>query len=95
MLNQIESKELGLFADFPDFSKTRVLVIGDIMLDSYWYGDIFRISPEAPVSVVNMTHDENRLGGAANVALNVLNIGGNCFLSGVICPIFSRVKRRS
>lgn len=84
MLNQIESKELGLFADFPDFSKTRVLVIGDIMLDSYWYGDIFRISPEAPVSVVNMTHDENRLGGAANVALNVLNIGGNCFLSGVI-----------
>jgi bifunctional ADP-heptose synthase (sugar kinase/adenylyltransferase) len=56
----------------PDTSKARVLVVGDVMLDRYWYGDVSRISPEAPVPVVlvNEKREDLRLGGAANVAHN-------------------------
>lgn len=54
----------------------RVLVVGDVMLDRYWFGDVERISPEAPVPVVRVLHSEERLGGAANVARNVTAIGG-------------------
>ena len=57
-------------------SKCRVLVVGDVMLDRYWHGDVGRISPEAPVAVVHIRREENRLGGAANVALNVKTLGG-------------------
>jgi rfaE bifunctional protein kinase chain/domain len=53
----------------------RVLVVGDVMLDRYWFGDVERISPEAPVPVVRVRHSEERLGGAANVARNVAAIG--------------------
>ncbi len=52
-------------------ARTRVLVVGDVMLDRYWYGAVDRISPEAPVPVVRVEREEERLGGAANVALNV------------------------
>jgi D-glycero-beta-D-manno-heptose-7-phosphate kinase len=54
----------------------RVLVVGDVMLDRYWFGDVERISPEAPVPVVRIRKSEERLGGAANVARNVTSIGG-------------------
>ena len=54
----------------PDFSKASILVIGDIMLDRYWFGDAARISPEAPVPVVNIKQTDERPGGAGNVALN-------------------------
>ena len=54
----------------PDFSRVRVLVAGDVMLDEYWFGDTARISPEAPVPVVRTRSAEQRAGGAANVALN-------------------------
>jgi D-beta-D-heptose 7-phosphate kinase/D-beta-D-heptose 1-phosphate adenosyltransferase len=54
-----------------DFSAARVLVVGDLMLDRYWYGNTSRISPEAPVPVVHVERSENRVGGAGNVALNV------------------------
>lgn len=57
------------------FKSARILVVGDAMLDQYWFGDADRISPEAPVPVVRITHQENRLGGAANVALNIASVG--------------------
>ena len=58
----------------------RVLVVGDVMLDRYWYGTVDRISPEAPVPVVRVTRDEERIGGAANVAYNVVTLGANASL---------------
>lgn len=61
-----------------------VLVIGDLMLDRYLWGKVERISPEAPVPVVDVTEEESRLGGAANVALNLLALGAKPILCGVI-----------
>ncbi len=55
----------------PDLSTAHVLVVGDVMLDRYWFGEVSRISPEAPVPVVRITRSEERPGGAANVARNV------------------------
>lgn len=66
------------------FRDTKVLVIGDLMLDSYFIGSVDRISPEAPVPVVNLSHREFRLGGAGNVALNIKALGGNPYLCSVI-----------
>lgn len=62
---------------FADVSKLKVVVIGDVMLDTYWWGHVDRISPEAPVPVVAVTKKEKRIGGAANVALNVQSMGAN------------------
>ena len=59
----------------PDFTQTRLLVAGDIMLDRYWKGGTERISPEAPVPVVKIEALEDRLGGAANVAKNLSTLG--------------------
>jgi D-beta-D-heptose 7-phosphate kinase / D-beta-D-heptose 1-phosphate adenosyltransferase len=67
-----------------DFSKARVLVVGDVMLDRYWYGQSNRISPEAPVVVVNINQEEIRLGGAGNVAANVAALGAKALLMGLI-----------
>lgn len=66
------------------FSASRVLVVGDVMLDRYWHGDAGRISPEAPVPVVRVTHDEARPGGAANVALNVASLGASVSCAGLV-----------
>lgn len=68
----------------PDFSKLRVLVAGDAMLDEYWFGDTARISPEAPVPVVRARASEQRPGGAANVALNVAALGAGSVLAAVV-----------
>jgi len=68
----------------PDFSRVRVLVAGDAMLDEYWFGDAARISPEAPVPVVHTRSAEQRPGGAANVALNVAALGAQTVLAGVV-----------
>ncbi|MGN8158579.1 bifunctional D-glycero-beta-D-manno-heptose-7-phosphate kinase/D-glycero-beta-D-manno-heptose 1-phosphate adenylyltransferase HldE [Salinisphaera sp. RV14] len=68
----------------PSFTDSRVLVVGDIMLDRYWYGDTGRISPEAPVPVVRIGDEERRLGGAANVALNLARVGARTHLIGVV-----------
>ena len=62
----------------------RVLVVGDAMLDRYWFGAVDRISPEAPVPVVRVTREEERLGGAANVALNVKTLGAQTTLLTVV-----------
>jgi rfaE bifunctional protein kinase chain/domain len=59
----------------PDTSRARVLVVGDVMLDRYWFGEVSRISPEAPVPVVKVERSEERLGGAANVARNIAALG--------------------
>ena len=60
----------------PDFNTGRVLVIGDLMLDRYWYGGTSRISPEAPVPIVKVGDIEQRAGGAGNVALNIAALHG-------------------
>jgi rfaE bifunctional protein kinase chain/domain len=65
-------------------SECRVLVVGDVMLDRYWHGDVGRISPEAPVPVVHIRREESRLGGAANVALNVKTLGGQVTLLSMV-----------
>ena len=67
----------------PKFNNSSVLVIGDIMLDRYWYGDTGRISPEAPVPVVNVNNTEDRAGGAGNVALNIAVLGCKVTLCGI------------
>ncbi len=69
---------------FDSFSKLRVLIIGDVMLDSYIWGAVERISPEAPVPVINVKKKDFRLGGAANVALNVLSLGSKPILCALI-----------
>lgn len=69
---------------FERFSQSQVLVIGDVMLDSYLWGKVDRISPEAPVPIVSIETKENRLGGAANVAINLQAMGATPFLCSVI-----------
>ena len=65
------------------FARARVLVVGDVMLDRYWFGEVSRISPEAPVPVVKVDRIEERLGGAANVARNVAALGAGVSLLSV------------
>ena len=69
--------------NIPDTSQARILVVGDVMLDRYWFGDASRISPEAPVPVVKVERSEERPGGAANVARNCADLGArwHCSLS--------------
>ena len=69
---------------FNNFNKLNVLIIGDVMIDAYYFGKVDRISPEAPVPVVSVQRKENRLGGAANVALNIQELGANPILCSVI-----------
>jgi D-glycero-beta-D-manno-heptose-7-phosphate kinase len=71
-------------ANRAQFAKTSLLVVGDVMLDRYWFGDSDRISPEAPVPVVQVSKVDERLGGAANVARNVAALGANTTILGVI-----------
>src|SRR5690348_1100618 len=73
----------ALPAALPDFSKASVLVTGDVMLDRYFFGDAGRISPEAPVPVVNVKESDERPGGAANVALNIATLGAKATLIGI------------
>ena len=66
------------------FKNLKVLVVGDVMIDAYLFGKVDRVSPEAPVPVVAVTKKENRLGGAANVALNLVSLGAKPILCSVI-----------
>jgi D-glycero-beta-D-manno-heptose-7-phosphate kinase len=68
----------------PDFTRCRVLIAGDVMLDRYWFGDVSRISPEAPVPVVHVKRTEERPGGAANVARNITALDGRATLLSVV-----------
>ncbi len=69
---------------FDKMAKERVLIVGDVMIDSYMWGNVTRISPEAPVPVVSVTKREKRLGGAANVALNIEAIGATPIICSVL-----------
>ncbi len=69
---------------FPNFSKAHVLVVGDLMLDRYWFGATSRISPEAPVPIVHINQSEERPGGAGNVALNLSSLLVDVNLMGII-----------
>ena len=67
--------------------KARVLVVGDVMLDRYWFGDVERISPEAPVPVVKIARTDERPGGAANVARNAAALGAQVTLIGLLATM--------
>jgi len=70
--------------EIPAFDQTRILVVGDLMLDRYWSGATCRVSPEAPVPVVHVNDIEERPGGAGNVALNITALGAQCTLLAVV-----------
>ena len=69
---------------FDDFASVKIGVIGDVMLDTYWWGHVERISPEAPVPVVTLDNKEYRIGGAGNVALNLVSLGAKASILSVI-----------
>lgn len=77
-------KKPDIKAVFESFNTFNILIIGDVMIDSYMWGKVNRISPEAPVPIIMSTMQENRLGGAANVALNVQALGATPILCSVI-----------
>lgn len=76
--------DIDVNALFNQFSQQRILVVGDVMIDAYLRGSVTRISPEAPVSIVNLEKTEDRLGGAANVALNLASLGAEPILCAIV-----------
>ncbi len=70
--------------NLPSLQDVHLVVVGDLMLDRYWFGEATRVSQEAPVPVVDVAHIEDRPGGAANVALNVVSMGASCTLIGAV-----------
>lgn len=75
---------MNVEALFEEFTRKRILVLGDVMIDAYMRGSVTRVSPEAPVPIINLKKTEDRLGGAANVALNLLALGAEPILCAVI-----------
>lgn len=75
---------MNVEAIFEQFKGKRIAIIGDVMLDAYMIGSVTRISPEAPVPIVGLSSKENRLGGAANVALNIVSLGAVAIICSVI-----------
>src|SRR3970040_209825 len=82
MTSKIKTGSLLKYID--RFPKTRTLVVGDVMLDHYVWGNVSRISPEAPVPVVSVTKESLLLGAAANVVHNISSLGGKVIVCGVI-----------
>lgn len=82
MINGVDTRSLGRYLD--RFREVKVLVIGDLILDHYIWGKVSRISPEAPVPVVDVTSESFMLGGAANVLNNILSLGGHADICGVV-----------
>lgn len=78
----MEKKEV--IQSIENFNNLKALVIGDVMIDSYYWGKVKRISPEAPVPIVDVTKKDNRLGGAANVALNLMTLGATPIICSVV-----------
>lgn len=83
-MSPIASLGLSAAACQAAIQQARVLVVGDVMLDRYWFGDVERISPEAPVPVARISRSEERAGGAANVARNIAALGGQASLLSVV-----------
>lgn len=69
---------------FEEFKEKKIVVLGDVMIDAYLWGSVQRVSPEAPVPIVNLTKQEDRLGGAANVALNLVSLGAKVTIATVV-----------
>ena len=83
--NPVEMQKKGNYKKlFKEFNGLNVIIIGDVMVDSYLWGKVERISPEAPIPIVALKKRENRMGGAANVARNILAMGANPILCSVI-----------
>jgi D-beta-D-heptose 7-phosphate kinase/D-beta-D-heptose 1-phosphate adenosyltransferase len=82
-MKSLQRKHTMRKINIPDFAEAHVLVVGDVMLDQYWYGNSRRISPEAPVPIVHVQDNEMRAGGASNVALNITALGGKVSLLGM------------
>jgi rfaE bifunctional protein kinase chain/domain len=80
----VENSEKKIRSLFSSFSNLKVVIVGDIMLDKYLYGNSDRLSPEAPVPVIDITGSESKAGGAANVALNIKSLGATPYLFSVI-----------
>jgi len=83
-LNMPDFRSPGRAVDLTSLRRVRLLVVGDVMLDRYWFGQVERISPEAPVPVVRVSTTEERLGGAANVARNITALGASATLLSVV-----------
>jgi rfaE bifunctional protein kinase chain/domain len=79
----LEIKKSSLKKYIPKFKNKRVLVVGDLMLDDYIYGKVTRISPEAPIPVIEVEKEETKPGGAANVVLNLISLGAKVYCAGV------------
>lgn len=75
---------MSVTSKIKSFSKLNIMVIGDVMVDSYFFGSVDRISPEAPVSIISVSKKDHRPGGAANVALNLKSLGANVTVCAVI-----------
>ena len=82
-MNEALNQATGLKV-IENWQNRRVLVLGDLMLDRYWWGTVQRVSPEAPVPVVLKQRSSMALGGAANVARNIISLGGEALLVGTI-----------
>src|ERR1700745_2609534 len=83
-LNKVTMSKIDFDQLFADFSNIKAGVIGDVMLDIYWWGHVDRISPEAPVPVVALDKKEHRIGGAGNVALNLAALGSQVAILSVM-----------
>jgi rfaE bifunctional protein kinase chain/domain len=81
---EVSIQHSSFILDASSLARARVLVVGDVMLDRYWFGEVSRISPEAPVPVVHVQRSEERPGGAANVARNIAALGGRADLLSVV-----------
>lgn len=75
---------MNVDALFEQFEKKNILVLGDVMIDAYLYGSVTRLSPEAPVPIINLRKKEDRMGGAANVALNLRSLGAKATICSVV-----------
>ena len=75
---------MSISSQIESFSKLKIVVIGDVMVDAYYFGSVDRISPEAPVPVISVSKKDHRPGGAANVALNLISFGAKVLLCSVI-----------
>ena len=76
---------------FDQLAQVNALIVGDVMIDRYWHGKVNRISPEAPVPVVELRNTEDRLGGAANVALNIKAMAQHPIFSALLAQILRGV----
>jgi rfaE bifunctional protein kinase chain/domain len=79
----LDIKKSSLKKYIPKFKNKRVLVVGDLMLDDYIWGNVTRISPEAPIPIIEVTKEETKPGGAANVVLNLISLGAKVYCAGV------------